>query len=80
MKDAAKAPSGERGMESRQGVALRKSSVHSINTEKTDVCIYIYVYGTTQKSLQFFCFYWDLQCFNNILADIFEGINFEGCA
>ena len=38
-------------MESRQGVALRKSSVHSINTEKTDVCIYIYMYMVPPKKV-----------------------------
>ena len=33
-----------------------------------------------KKKLQIVCFYWYLQCFNNILADFFKGINFEGCA
>ena len=41
---------------------------------------YIYIYVVPPQKIQSFCFYLYLQCFNNILADIFEEIKFEGCA
>jgi hypothetical protein len=44
-----------------------------------DIDVEIDIDAYCPKSLQFFCYYWYWQCFNNILAYIFDGINLEGC-